>query len=140
MVKNDKKFCSLCSICQKPYSMWLSFLVHKHKTVIPPGIFFIFPKFWFSRLLGVYRCFFLFVTFHISWAIIVICWTQVENDDISRWFFFFVCFLFIFSKFWFFLVSGVKGQKVSQNYKKCLSFALHFSGTTHMIFSYGTQV
>ena len=64
-------------------------------------------------------------------------------DASGKWWYFqvvFFVFVFIFSKFWFFLVSGVKGQKVSQNYKKCLSFALHFSGTTHMIFTYGTQV
>ena len=47
-VQNDKKFCSLHSMSQEPYIMWLSFVVHTCKMIISSGLFFIFSKFWFS--------------------------------------------------------------------------------------------
>ena len=50
MVQNDKKLCLLRSISQEPYLMWLSFMVHMCKMIIPPGVFFIFSKFWFFGL------------------------------------------------------------------------------------------
>ena len=40
-VQNDKKFCLSCSISQKPYIMWLSFIVQICK-MISPGVFFFF--------------------------------------------------------------------------------------------------
>ena len=39
-----------CSISQEPYVIWSSFMVHMCN--ISPGTFFIFSKFWFSRLWG----------------------------------------------------------------------------------------
>ena len=50
-VQNDKKFCPSRLISQKPYIIWLSFMVHVSKMIISPGSFFIFSKFWFFRLL-----------------------------------------------------------------------------------------
>ena len=52
MAQNDKQFCLLSSISQEPSIIWLSFMVHKCKMIISPGIFFIFSKFWFFGLLG----------------------------------------------------------------------------------------
>ena len=51
MVQNDKKFCPSHSISQEPYIIWSPFVVHNCK-IISPGLFFIFPKFWFFKLLG----------------------------------------------------------------------------------------
>ena len=51
-VQNGKKFCLSHSISQEWYIIWLSFMVHKCKMIMSPGIFFIFSKFWFSGLLG----------------------------------------------------------------------------------------
>ena len=77
------------------------------------------------------------VFFHISEAVhhmIVICVTQVWNDDISRVFFhFFKILVFQF-------VSGVKGQKWPKM-ARILSIVLHISGTIHhKIFIYDTHV
>ena len=52
MVQNDKKFCPSHSISQEPYIIWLSFMLDMCKMMISPGVFFIFFKFWFFRLLG----------------------------------------------------------------------------------------
>ena len=52
MVQNDKKLCLLCSISQESYIIWFSFMALMFKMIIPPGVFFIFSKFWFSGLLG----------------------------------------------------------------------------------------
>ena len=66
---------------------------------------------------------------------IIIFGTLVQNDDISRRVFHF----FKISIFW--VVSGVKGQKVVQNDKKILSVVLHISGTIrYIIVIYGTLV
>ena len=43
MVQNNKKFGPLCSISQKPYIIWLSFMVHKLKMIISQ-LFFQFFK------------------------------------------------------------------------------------------------
>ena len=51
IVQNDKKLCLLCSVSQETYIMWLSFVVCKCK-MVSSGIFLIFSKFWFFRLLG----------------------------------------------------------------------------------------
>ena len=52
IAQNDKKFCLLCFISQELYIIWSSFVVHKRKMIISPGVFFMFLKFWFFGLLG----------------------------------------------------------------------------------------
>ena len=52
MVQNGKIFCLSCSISQESYIIWFSFVALMFKMIIPPGDFFIFSKFSFSRLLG----------------------------------------------------------------------------------------
>ena len=44
--------CLLGIISQESYIMWSVFVVHMWKMMISPWFFFIFLKFWFSRLLG----------------------------------------------------------------------------------------
>ena len=51
-ILSEKKFCLSHSICLEPYIIWFSFMVHMCKMIISPGVFFIFSKFWFFRLLG----------------------------------------------------------------------------------------
>ena len=46
-VQNDKKFCLSHSISQKPYIIWLPFMMQMYKMIISPGGFFNFSKFWF---------------------------------------------------------------------------------------------
>ena len=50
MVQNDKKICLSHSISQKPYIIWLSFMVHMCKMISPGffGFFYFFQKFDFS--------------------------------------------------------------------------------------------
>ena len=50
-VQNDKKLCSSYFISQKPYIIWMSFMVHMCKMIISPAVFFIFSKCWFFRVL-----------------------------------------------------------------------------------------
>ena len=50
-VQNDKKFCLSLFISQKPYIIWLSFMVHMCKMIISSEFFFIFSKFWYFGLL-----------------------------------------------------------------------------------------
>ena len=53
--KFDKKFCQLGSISQEQYIIRFSFMVHMCKITTSPDVlffFFIFSRFWFSRLLG----------------------------------------------------------------------------------------
>ena len=45
MAQNHKKFYPLCLISQEPYIIWSSFMVHFYKTIISPGVFYIFLKF-----------------------------------------------------------------------------------------------
>ena len=51
-------------------------------------------------------------------------------DDIFKFFFFFFFFSFFFKILIFWVVRGVKGQKIVQN-NKFLSVALHISRTIH---------
>ena len=44
MVQNYIKICASCSISQKSYIIWLSFMVHMYKMIISPGVFFHFFK------------------------------------------------------------------------------------------------
>ena len=75
---------------------------------------------------------------HISGTIhhiIVICGTQVSNNDISRILFHFVKILI------FLVVRRVKGQKMTQKDKKTLPVVPYISGTIHhMIFIYGAHL
>ena len=59
IVQNNKKFCLLCSLSQKLYTVWLSFMVHMCKIINLQALlllffwgFFIFWKCWFSGSLG----------------------------------------------------------------------------------------
>ena len=52
IVQNDKKFCLSSSTSQEPYIISLSFMLHLHKMIISPGVFFYFFKifiFWGVR-------------------------------------------------------------------------------------------
>ena len=40
MAQNDKKFCLSHFVSQEPYIVWLSFMVHRYKMMIYPGVFF----------------------------------------------------------------------------------------------------
>ena len=125
MTQNDKRLCSLRLISQELYIIWSSFMVH---------ISCFFSH--FSQIL-------IFrvnsgvkgqkkkkraqndknsVMLHISGTIhhmIIIYGTLMENDNISRSFFLFFKILI----FW--VVRGVKGQKMAQNEKKlCLSCSI----------------
>ena len=51
VVQDDKKIL-LHFLSQEPYIIWFSFMVHLCIMMISRGIFFIFPKFWCSGLLG----------------------------------------------------------------------------------------
>ena len=52
IVQNDKKFCLWRSISQEPYIIWSSsFVLCKCKMITFSGLFSIFSKFWFFRLL-----------------------------------------------------------------------------------------
>ena len=136
MVQNDKKFCPSCFISQKPYIIWLSFMVHLCKIIISPSAFFIFSKFWSSGLLGGKRGKnspkwqkILSVTPDISQAIhhmIVIYGTHMENDDISMFFLFFQNFIF-----W--VVMGVKGQKNGPKWQEILSVTCFISQEPYII-------
>ena len=53
MTQNNQKFCQLHSISQKPYIIWLPFVVHKCKMISQGIFYFFFSKFWFFELLGV---------------------------------------------------------------------------------------
>ena len=111
MAKDDKKICLLQLISQDPYIIWLSFMVHLCKMIISSGAFFIFSKMTQNDKKFCLSC----LIYQEPYIMIVICGTQVYNDNISR-------HLFIFSKFWFFgLLGGSKGKKWP---KKTKSFVL----------------
>ena len=123
-VLNGKKFCRSCSISQEPYMIWLSFKVYMCKMVISSGTFFIFAKFCFFWVVKMQKGKkknspkwqkILSIVLYISGTIpsmIVIYGTLVWNDNTSRQ----------FSYFWkiliFWVVRGVKWQKMFQNDKK----------------------
>ena len=105
MVQNDKKFCLLHLMFQEPHIICSWFMVHMCKRIISSGIFFIVSNFWFLGSLGGKRARngpkwqkILSVSLHISGTIhhmVVICGTQVQNDDIfSNFFHFFKILIF----------------------------------------------
>ena len=51
-VKEQKTTKTERKLFQEPYFIWLSFMIQLCKMIISPGVFFIFPKFRFSGLLG----------------------------------------------------------------------------------------
>ena len=142
MAQNGKKSLS-CFISQKPYTIWLSFEVHKCRMVMSPDVFYIFKTLIFWVVSGVKGKkngpkwqIILSVALHISGTIhhmIFINGTHGENDKSSD-------FFTIFSKFGFFeLLGGSKSTKWPIMAKN--SVMSYISGTIHhIIFIYGTQV
>ena len=127
-VQNDKKFCPLHSTSQKPYIIWLSFMVHICKMIISSDFFLIyllFFKFSFSGYIGRGGVGgkrakngsdwqnILFVALNISGTMhhmIFIYGGNVENDNISRYFLNLKILIFQ-------VVRGLKEQKMAQNNK-----------------------
>ena len=120
-VWNDKKFCLPHLISQKPYIIWMSFMVHMRKMIISPDTLFIFSKYWLFVLLGGKRarnspndkkfCLLCSISQEpcIIWlSFMVHMWKMIiySND------------FFIFSKFSFFRLLGGKRAKKVQNDKK----------------------
>ena len=118
------------------------------KMMISPELFFIFWKFWFFGLLesgGIkgqqnspkrktdYIC-------HVPYLRNSIEYDHYFWYTCAKWWYLQAGFSF-FQNFDFWVVGGVKGQKVVQNDKKILSVVLHISGTIHyIIVIYGTLV
>ena len=48
IVQNDKNFCQLCPISQKPQIIWFSFILHMCKKIISPSVFVCLFVFCFS--------------------------------------------------------------------------------------------
>ena len=129
LVQNDKKVCLLDSICQKPYIIWLSFMVQMCKMVVSPGVFFHFFKILIFQVVS-----------GVKGQKMVqndkkICCSrylrnQRSSDDLHLWYTYMYKriisprIFFIFFKILVFgIIRGVlKGQKMTQNDKKfCLS-------------------
>ena len=81
-----------CAQYLRNNTSWLSFVVHKNKMIISPGIFFIISKFWFFGLLGGWmgkkwpKMTKKSVSLCISGTVhhmIEVFGTYVQNDDIS---------------------------------------------------------
>ena len=100
------KFSLMCSISQEPYIILLSVVIYKCKMMIPPGVFSIFSKFWFLRLLvgkrakrpkmtrnsvccAPYLRNIILYDYHL-------CYTSI------KWWYLLVLLFLFFSKFWFF--------------------------------------
>ena len=128
MVQNDKKLCLLHFISQEPCIMWLLSLVHICKMIISSGVLFIFPKFWFSRSIGGqkgkkwsrmtknYVCCTPYLRNHTSYDCHL--WCKCVKLYLQVFFFYFKILIF-----W--VVMGLKGQKMAQNDKKfCLTLYL----------------
>ena len=128
MTQNDKRLCSLCLISQELYIIWSSFMVHISCFFSHFSQILIFrvnsgvkgqKKKKKKKRAQKYKN---SVMLHISGTIhhmIIIYGTLMENDNISRSFFLFFKILI----FW--VVRGVKGQKMAQNEKKlCLSCSI----------------
>ena len=119
MVQNDKKLSPLCSISQKPYIVWLLFMVHIFKMVISPGVLFLLFKiliFWVIR--GVKgqkmtqndkkfcQAHLVSQEPYIIWLSFMVNMCEMIISPVG---------FFSFSKFWFFgVVRGVKCKKQSK--------------------------
>ena len=118
-----RKNCLPCNISQKTYIIWFSFMVHMCKMIISKGIFKIFSKFWFSRLLGGKRA-----KNSPKWQKILSVTPSISQEPYIIWlsFMLHLCKMiislgnfFIFFKiliFW--VVREVNGQKMVLNGKK----------------------
>ena len=125
MVQNDNKFCLTHSIYQELYIIWSSFVVHICKMIISPCFF---SKCWFSGLLE-----------EVKQKIVqndkIFCLLLSASQEpyimsfvlhncrmiISPGGFFFFFFFHFFKILIFWVVSGVKGQKMGQiDNKFCL--------------------
>ena len=145
MVKNDKKVCPLDSISQEPYITWVSFMVHMCKMVISPGVFLLFSKLWFFGLLGGKKS---KKTVQNDKKFCLSHFLSQEPSVIWLSFIVHVCkmiiypgIVFIFSKFWFFRLSGGKKAKKGPKWPKILTIVFHISGTIHyMTIIYGTNL
>ena len=135
MAQNFKKFCHTSYL--RNHTSWLSFMVHLSKVMISPGVFFIFSKFWFCKLLVHYKfkkmtqngkklccasCLRNYTSFYCN------LWYTCVWNDVSK------C-SFTFSKFWiFWVVKGVKSClscSISQEpYIIWLSFMVHMCKMT----------
>ena len=67
MAQNDKKSCSLCSIFQDPYILWLLVMVRMFKMIIAPCFFFFF--------------FFHFFKILIAWVVSEVIWQKMPPND-----------------------------------------------------------
>ena len=122
----------------------LSFVVYKCKMMIPPGVFSIFSKFWFLRLLVGKRakkaqndkkfCLLCSISqeYHIIWLSLVLHKYKMMISPC-------VVFSIFFKILIFQLVSGIKGKKKQPKMTKN-SVALHISGIKHIIIICGTQI
>ena len=125
MVQNDKKFCRSRLICQEPYIIRLSFVVHMCKMIISPGVIFHFFKiliFWVVRAVKSQKmvqnvkklCLSRLICQepYIIWLsfMLHLCKMMISPGI------FFHFFSFKILTFW--VARGVKGQKTVQNDKK----------------------
>ena len=112
------------------------------KWIISPGVFFIFSKFWFFRLLGrskgkkwpkMTRNYVNHTPYLRKHIIVDFWYTSVKWWHLQ-------CFFNLFKILIFWVVKGLRVPKMTRNYKKlCLS--LNISGTLpHMIVVFGTHV
>ena len=119
-----KNFCLLCSISQEPYILRFSFMVQICKMIISPSIFFyFFQNFGFvsrgvkgQKIVQNDKKICLLYSISQESCILWLSFVIQECKMISQ------CFFHLFQILIFWVVGGVKGQKMSQNDKKlCLS-------------------
>ena len=67
IAQNDKTFCKFHSVSQKPYIMWMWYLVHMRKMTISPGNLFISVCFaLYCFFIGPFNSFFIIIYFSSS--------------------------------------------------------------------------
>ena len=129
----------LCSISLESHIKWFSVMVLMCKMIISPWAFSIFSKFWFGGLLGCVKgqkiaqndktfCLLCSISQeqYIMWLSFVVHKCKMISPGI---------FYITFSKFWFGLLWGSKGEKWPKMLKKtCLR-----NHTSHILI-YGTHV
>ena len=128
MVQNYKNFCRLRSISQKPYIIWLTFMICVGNMIISPGVFFIFSKILIFQIVSGVKGqkmtqndeqFCLPCLPHLIFQESCIIWSSFMRHMCKRKIYSGI--FFIFSKFWF---SCPKWQKI-------LSVSLRVAGTIH---------
>ena len=128
MVQNYKNFCRLRSISQKPYIIWLTFMICMGNMIISPGVFFIFSKILIFQIVSGVKGqkmtqndeqFCLPCLPHLIFQESCIIWSSFMRHMCKRKIYSGI--FFIFSKFWF---SCPKWQKI-------LSVSLRVAGTIH---------